>query len=84
MSELKWRKWEDRSGLITVDEKKAIDALSRLAKKWPDTLWIFADGNSLHVTRCGADGEHVMLSHGGVDPDMIVESINIPNDGGDF
>ena len=69
---------------MTVDEKKAIDALRRLAKKWPDTLWIFADGNSLHVTRCGADGEHVMLSHGGVDPDMIVESINIPNDGGDF
>ncbi len=84
MGELNWRKWEDVGGLMTVDEKKAVDALRRLAKKWPDTLWIFADGNSLHVTRCGKDGERVMLPTEGVDPDMIVESINIPNDGGDF
>lgn len=69
----------------TPEEAKAIASLKRIAKKWPKTLWLFSASGSLNVMRCGPDGEHVMnKSNGGVDQDYSLDTINIPNSGGDW
>ena len=68
----------------TLEEQKAIDALKRLAKKWPSSLWLFSASGTLHVMRKGSDDEHVVLRHGGVDPDYSLATVKIENDGGDW
>ena len=70
---------------LTKDEKAAISALRRLAKKWPKTLWLFSASGTLTVMRCDENGEHAHLDSFGVDPDYIVDTIiGIDNDGGDW
>ena len=69
---------------LTKEEENAIATLKRLEKRWPKTLWLFATGMSINVMRCGEDGEQVTDSSGGMDQDYIVDSIDIPNDGGDW
>lgn len=73
---------------LTREEKLAITSLRRLAKRWPDTLWLFSASGRLCVMRKNGNGHH---AHGGanpsptgVDPDYIVETIDIENDGGDW
>lgn len=68
----------------TPEERKAINALKRLAKTWPKSLWLFSASGSLHVMRADSDGGHIHIGSGGVDPDYILDSIDIPNDGGDW
>jgi hypothetical protein len=69
----------------TAEEAKAIASLQRLAKRWPETLWLFSASGALHVMRKGENGEHVYLDQfGGVDPDYSLATIDIPNDGGDW
>jgi len=74
---------------LTPEEKSAIRTLRALEKKWPPSLWLFSASGTLCVMRC-KDGEHAMKpldnsnNGGGVDPDFIVNTINIPNDGGDW
>jgi hypothetical protein len=69
----------------TKEEQIAIKALRRLEKQWPDTLWLFATGNGIHVMRRGANGEHVMNQFGSPDVACELEYITgIDNDGGDF
>ena len=75
------------------EERAAINSLKRLAKRWPKTLWLFADGD-LNVMRCGADGKraYTPLVHRGmapgeggrVDPDYLVDTVALPSDGGDW
>jgi len=70
---------------LTLAEQKAIQALKRLAKKWPKSLWLFSASGTLNVMRSGPKGEQVHTSgHGGIDPDYSVTTVNIPNDGGDW
>ena len=70
---------------LTADEKRAITALKRVAAHWPKTLWLYATGLSVNIMRCGPDGEHMVEApHGGVDPAFVVDTIDIPNDGGDW
>jgi hypothetical protein len=69
---------------LTSEEKKAISALKRIAKKWPDSLWLFSASGNLCVMRNDADGQNVMTPGGGVDQKYIVDKIEIPNDGGDW
>lgn len=69
---------------LSPEEKTAIAALKRLAKKWPPSLWIFADGQSLSVLKTNDQGDRVMTRLGCVDPDFEVASLDIPNDGGDW
>jgi hypothetical protein len=73
---------------ITKEEKQAIDALKKLAKKWPKTLWLFAcGGNLLSVMRTDERGRMVTTekTKGGFDPDYRVDIITgIHNDGGDW
>jgi hypothetical protein len=70
----------------TKEELRAITALRRVAKIWPDTLWLFSGSGSLWVMKKGPNGEHVVTPHGGMDPAFVVEggSIPIDNDGGDW
>ncbi len=68
----------------TKEEQKIINNLNRLAKKWPKSLWLFCDGNGVRVMRCGKNGEHVITSTGAMNPDYMLASINIDNDGGDW
>jgi hypothetical protein len=70
---------------LSAKEKRAIAALERLAKTWPDTLWLFSANGALCVMRAGPEGEHVMLSNYGVDPEYEVALISgISNSGGDW
>jgi len=72
---------------LTPEEKKAIAALKRLAKKWPDSLWLFS-AQSLHVMRKTEDGRHAYggenVSSTGIDPGYIIATIDIEADGGDW
>jgi len=61
---------------LTPEEVKAIRALRRVEKIWPDTLWLFSASGVLHVMRKGEDGEHVHKGEG-IDPDYIIDSISI-------
>lgn len=71
---------------LTPEERKAIRSLKELARRWPPSLWLFSGSGKLHVMLCGAKGERVHLPepNGGVDPDYIAATVNIPNDGGDW
>ena len=70
----------------TPEEKKAIASLKRLAKKWPKSLWLFSASGTLNVMRANEDGGAICTQgkYSGVDPDYILASIDIPNDGGDW
>ena len=68
----------------TPDEQKAIRALRRIAKTWPQSLWLFSASGSLCVMRARQDGNHYTTPDGGIDPDYVFETIDIPNDGGDW
>ena len=69
---------------LTPEERRAISSLKRLAKRWPKSLWLFSAGGSLHVMRRGPDGDFAKTSNGGNDPDYELDTIYIPNDGGDW
>ena len=72
---------------LTEKEKKAIRALKRAAKIWPDSLWLFSANGTLCVMKCDENGQHVLLEgsfHGGIDQDYVIDTIDIDNDGGDW
>jgi hypothetical protein len=75
---------------ITKEEKAAIAALKRLAKKWPESLWLFSASGTMNVMKCDDNGERVYhpqgtyFDGGGVDQDYCIDYIDIPNDGGDW
>ncbi len=73
---------------LTKEEKNAIASLKRLAKRWPETLWLLAADGSIHVMRKIENGEHAYgganPSPSGLDPNYIVDTINIESDGGDW
>jgi diaminopimelate decarboxylase len=68
---------------LTEIEHKAIQALQRLAKRWPQTLKLVSMGGGLHVIRNGDPrfGESSGVDRGKAVIDSI---IGIPNDGGDW
>jgi hypothetical protein len=69
----------------TDEERRAIASLRRLARRWPESLWLFSASGNLMVMRARQDGSHAKLSNNGVDPDYILGQIyGIPNDGGDW
>ena len=70
---------------LTDEERRAVESLRRLGRRWPGTLWLFSASGSLCVMRKGADGTTVMTSSGGVDPEYEVCRVEgIDNDGGDW
>ncbi len=69
----------------THEERLAILALKRVARRWPESLWLFSADGSLCVMRAGPHGKHMMTRrHGGVDQEYTLDHVDIPNDGGDF
>lgn len=68
----------------TSQERAAIATLKRLAKRWPKTLWLFSAAGSLCVMRNGPDGRPVTVSDSGMDQDYVLDTIDIPNSGGDW
>lgn len=69
---------------LTEEEKKAISSLEKLAKNWPDSLWLYSASGSLCVMKKDSKGNKVMTREGGFDPDYSVSTILIENDGGDW
>jgi hypothetical protein len=69
---------------LTKQEKNAIRCLKNLAKRWPDSLWLFSAARELCVMRYNNKREVAVTNSGGVDQDYVVADINIPNDGGDW
>lgn len=79
---------------LTNEERAAIRALERLAKKWPKSLWLFSVSGTLHVMKKDAKGKRpevpdtsCQAAPGGgtlTDQRMSVATIDIENDGGDW
>lgn len=69
--------------VLTAEEKRAVASLRRLAKRWPNSLWIFATGGDLHVMQKGAEGRRY-VEGGGADPQALVAVVPIECDGGDW
>lgn len=71
---------------LTDDEKKAVAALKRLAKRWPDTLWLFCGGqHGVAIMKTDEDGLRVTTGSGeGFDHEYCVGTVDIPSDGGDW
>jgi len=66
------------------EEMRAINALRRLAKRWPKTLWLFSASGALCVMRRNEEGDRARVEGGGMDPAYVIATIDIPNDGGDW
>jgi hypothetical protein len=69
---------------LTREEKNAIQTLKRLAKRWPASLWLFSGNGELNVMRYTEDGDRGRRWEGSIDPEYIVATIKIDNDGGDW
>lgn len=71
---------------LTDEEKKAVAALKRLAKRWPGSLWIFCGGQQgVAVMKTDEDGLRVTTGNGeGFDQEYCVAQVNLPCDGGDW
>ncbi len=72
---------------LSKEEKSAISRLKSLAKVWPKSLWLFSASGTLCVMKTDEKGHRVHHEHPqncGVDQEYIVDTINIPNDGGDW
>jgi hypothetical protein len=67
----------------TPEEAKAIKALKRLAKAWPPSLWLFSASGTLNVMRVASDGGHAFTGDA-IDQSYVIDTIAIPNDGGDW
>lgn len=61
---------------LNEQEKKAIKALERVAKIWPDTIALFASGGTLSVRKVQPDGSFFAQHE-------ITAIPGIKNDGGD-
>jgi len=68
---------------LTKEEKAAISSLKRLAKRWPESLWLYNNG-TMYVLKAGENGEHVHRGDA-IDQDYVIEQIDgIHSDGGDW
>jgi hypothetical protein len=74
----------DNGRALTQDERSAISALERLAKRWPDSLTLFSWSGSLHVFDSETWRDHDRERSGISANDVTICTIEgIPNDGGD-
>jgi hypothetical protein len=78
------RETTDSELVPTDEERRSIDTMRRLARRWPRSLWLFSASGRLHVMRADEDGGHIHTPTDGVDPNYALATIDIPNDGGDW
>lgn len=69
--------------ILTKEEQKWINDFKKLAKKCPKSLWLFA-GTGMNVLKTDADGNRKYNDIGSVDHRYLIDTIDIPCDGGDF
>ena len=71
---------------LTDEEKKAVRALKRVAKIWPKSLWLWSGSGSLWVMKNDSNDGYIErpTKDGRVNEECIIDSIDIPNDGGDW
>lgn len=69
---------------LTKEEAAAVASLKRLAKKWPESLWLFASNGTLCAMKKTEAGSRATTGLGAVDPDYVVATVDIECDGGDF
>lgn len=70
----------------TKEESRFIAALMRVARKCPQSVWLFAADGNLHVMR-KKNGRHAVCDDtagAGMDQNYIIATINIDADGGDW
>lgn len=65
---------------LTIEELRAIRALKRLAKSWPQSLMLFSQSGSLVVIRSDEQDLSVEKSQ----LRYVADIPGIPNDGGDW
>jgi hypothetical protein len=70
--------------VVTNKEQKAINALKRISKSWPSTIWIFAADNSLNIMKKGECNDYVRDENGIIDQRYVIDNADIPSDGGDW
>lgn len=69
---------------MTAEERRAVEALERLAQRWPKTLMVASMAGTLHVMRLDEHGEIMSADGIGLDPDASIATIKIRNTGGDW
>ena len=69
--------------ITSISEKTAIKRLKIASIDFPDTLWLFSASGTLYVMK-KKNGERVVLPDGGMNPNYIVDVIDIESDGGDW
>ena len=62
---------------LTDEERRAIAALERLAKRWPQSLTLFSTGGSICIVRTDSNFMDDL------DAAVITHIEGIPNDGGE-
>jgi len=67
----------------TQKELKWIESFKKLAKRCPESLWLYSAGGTMNVMKKPKDGK-IMTESGGVDSDNIIGTVKIRNDGGDW
>ena len=76
--------------ILSPEEARAIATLKRLARRWPKRLWIASMNGQLNVMALGPTGEreyHPVTTDGcggGLNAAYRIDTIDIPNDGGDW
>lgn len=65
---------------LTADERRAIAALKRVAKRWPESLMLVGGGGRLAVVRTDDYESGALLGAGGRG---VIDDVDIPADGGD-
>jgi hypothetical protein len=69
---------------LTEEEEKAIASLKRLAKKWPESLWLFSASGTLTVMKKYPGNDRYPPGWSDLSGEAAVTTINIENDGGDW
>lgn len=69
---------------LSVEERRAIAALKRLAAQWPDSLWLFSANGTLNVMKKTPSRARATSDAGGYRPEFSVSTIQIESDGGDW
>lgn len=83
MPETKIKKMKTENGIpLTNEEIKAVEALEKVFKKFPKTLWLFNDG-TMSIMKYSKDGKAVYTKEGSVDQGYVVTVIhNLHSEGG--
>jgi hypothetical protein len=67
-----------------LSDKQVVNRLKSLARVWPKSLWLFAVGGKLCVMHRNQVGEVAVTESGSIDQNYVVDTIDIPSDGGNW